>query len=95
MPRVIRAGAADKFNQNEIQLTITHKVEGLNDKFKKWSKNSYLQINLKQIMCNHSFECKIAMTGAKISVKIFHLSTIVINLTLGFSSGENFFLVKL
>ena len=29
IPSVILAGAADKFNQNEIQLTITHKVDGL------------------------------------------------------------------
>ena len=33
IPRVILAGAADKFSQNEIQDTITQSVEGLKNLF--------------------------------------------------------------
>jgi hypothetical protein len=41
----------------------------------------YLQINLKQVMRDHSFKRKIPVAGAEIAIEVFHHGTVVVNLS--------------
>lgn len=71
MPSVILAGAALKFNQNEIQLTTTHNVDGLNFSFSNVFKSDhdsaallYIQVNLEKVVLYHSAKLKVPSATA-------------------------------